>query len=221
MLPVLGSVEAKRRRKMRPLCAIEGFEKSEFKALTGLGFKSEAAVGPYRQTGRPGPGGRKLSQPAYKNSIWGLRVVDLETGKPLIDLEPSHQFFIGSVRKVFTIGELLNQVGPNHTYDTPIYRRGPIGDRGTLRGDLILVASGDLTMGGRTNPDGSIAVSDYDHNEAGSLGNAQLTKPDPLAGYAALARQIAASGIKEVDGDAFHIFRQVVNYVIPASPINS
>ena len=71
-----------------------------------------------------------------------------------------------------------------------------------MRGDIDpCVASGDLTMGGRTNPDGTIAVTDYDHNEADSLGNAQLTKPDPLAGYAALARQVAASGIKEVDGD--------------------
>jgi D-alanyl-D-alanine carboxypeptidase len=142
-----------------------------------------------------------MDKPVYKNSIWGLRVVDLETGQPLMDLKPGYPFFIGSVRKVFTLGELLNQVGPNHTYDTPIYREGPISARGTLKGNLILVASGDLTMGGRTNPDGSVAFTDYDHNEANSLGNAALTKPDPLAGYAALARQIAASGIKEVAGE--------------------
>ncbi len=138
-----------------------------------------------------------LDKPLYKGAIWGLRVVDLQTGKSLIDLQPHHQFFIGSVRKVFTIGELLNQIGPNHTFNTPIYRHGPISDRGILRGDLILVASGDLTMGGRTNPDGTIAFTNFDHNEANSLGNAELTKPDPLAGYAALAHQIAASGIKE------------------------
>ena len=98
-----------------------------------------------------------MDKPAYKNSIWGLRVVDLETGKPLIDLKPDHQFIIGSVRKVFTLGELLNQIGPNYTYDTPVYREGSIGNRGTLKGNLILVASGDITMGGRTNPDGTIA----------------------------------------------------------------
>ncbi len=142
-----------------------------------------------------------MDKPHYKGAIWGLRVVDVETGKPLMDLEPHHQFFIGSVRKVFTVGELLNQVGPDHTFDTPIYRHGLINDRGVLKGDLILVASGDLTMGGRTNPDGTIAVSDFDHNESNSLGNAQLTKPDPLAGYATLAHQIVASGIKEVTGD--------------------
>jgi D-alanyl-D-alanine carboxypeptidase/D-alanyl-D-alanine-endopeptidase (penicillin-binding protein 4) len=142
-----------------------------------------------------------MDKPHYKGAIWGLRVVDVGTGQPLVDFEPRHQFFIGSVRKVFTVGELLNQVGPDHTFNTPVYRHGLINERGILHGDLILVASGDLTMGGRTNPDGSIAVSDFDHNEANSLGNAQLTAPDPLAGYAALAHQIAASGIKEVAGD--------------------
>ncbi len=141
-----------------------------------------------------------FDKPFYKGAIWGLRVIDLETGRPLINLEPRHRFFIGSVRKVFTVGELLNQIGPSHTFDTPIYRQGSISE-GTLHGDLILVASGDLTMGGRTNPDGTVAYSDFDHNEANALGNAVLTNPDPLAGYAALARQIAASGIKEITGD--------------------
>ncbi len=56
-------------------------------------------------------------------------------------------------------------------------------------------------MGGRTRPDGSIAFSDFDHNEANSLGNAMLTRPDPLAGYADLADQIAASGINEITGE--------------------
>ena len=129
-----------------------------------------------------------LQKPAYQNSIWGLRVVDLDTRKVLIDIRPHYDFAIGSVRKVFSIGELLNAVGPTHRYNTPVYRRGELDREGVLRGDLILLASGDLTMGGRTNPDGTIAVTDFDHNEADSLGNAQLTAPDPLAGYIALAQ---------------------------------
>jgi D-alanyl-D-alanine carboxypeptidase len=142
-----------------------------------------------------------FDKPVYKSSTWGLRVVDLGSGKASLDAEPSHQFFIASVRKVFSVGELLNQIGPTHTFDTPVYRQGTISDTGALQGDLILVASGDLTMGGRTNPDGTIALGDFDHNEANSLGNANLTSPDPLAGYAALAKQIAASGIKEITGE--------------------
>ncbi len=56
-------------------------------------------------------------------------------------------------------------------------------------------------MGGRTNPDGTIAVSNWDHNEANGLGNAILTKPNPLAGYAALARSVRAAGIRRVAGN--------------------
>ncbi|MGI8770797.1 MAG: D-alanyl-D-alanine carboxypeptidase/D-alanyl-D-alanine-endopeptidase [Acidobacteriaceae bacterium] len=145
---------------------------------------------------------RKIfDKPAYKNAIWGLRVLDLESGRELIDLQPHHQFFIGSVRKVFTIGELLNEVGPQHRYDTPVYRVGDVDKEGVLHGDLVLVASGDLTMGGRTKPDGTIAFTNYDHNESDSLGNSELTAPNPLAGYIALARQVAAAKIKKITGD--------------------
>jgi D-alanyl-D-alanine carboxypeptidase len=142
-----------------------------------------------------------FNQPLYAGGLWGLRVVDLDTGAVLIDLTPGHQFYIGSVRKTFVLGEMLNQVGPNYHYDTPVYRQGTIDQAGVLQGNLIVVASGDLTMGGRTNPDGSIAFTDLDHNEANTIGNAVLTAPDPLAGYASLAQQVAAAGIKEVSGE--------------------
>ncbi len=141
-----------------------------------------------------------FSKPLYKGATWGLRVVAAD-GKVLIDYHPSQNFYLGSVRKIFSVGELLNQVGPDHTYDTPVYRLGELDSAGVLHGNLVLVASGDLTMGGRTNPDGSIAVTDFDHNEADSLGNAELTAPDPTAGYAQLAQQIASAGIKRIAGD--------------------
>ena len=139
-----------------------------------------------------------FNKPAYKGATWALRVIDGPT--VLVDLNSDRPLLIGSVRKVFSVGQLLNAVGGSHTYDTPVYRTGAV-DHGVLRGNLILVASGDLTMGGRTNPDGSIAVSDWDHNEADSLGNAILTKPDPLAGYRKLARAVRAAGISRIAGN--------------------
>jgi D-alanyl-D-alanine carboxypeptidase len=142
-----------------------------------------------------------FDKPAYKNAIWGLRVVDLSTSKELMDVQPQCHFYIGSVRKIFSVGQLLNQVGPDHRYNTPVYRDGKLNGTGVLQGDLVLVASGDLTMGGRSNPDGTIAFSNFDHNEADSLGNATLTKPNPLAGYIDLAQQVAKSGVKEIGGD--------------------
>jgi len=142
-----------------------------------------------------------FDKPFYTGAVWGLRVDDLDTGKTLIDLQPDCPLFIGSVRKVFSVGELVNQIGPTHRYNTPVVRRGDVSGDGVLHGDLVLVASGDLTMGGRTNPDGTIAVTNYDHNEADALGNAVLSAPDPLAGYKALAHQVAQHGITAVTGD--------------------
>jgi len=139
-----------------------------------------------------------FDKPKYKNAVWGLRVLD--GSKVVLDLNSQRLFYIGSVRKVFSVGQLLNAVGPQYRFNTPVYRTGPI-NKGVLRGNLIVVASGDLTMGGRTNPDGTIAVSNWDHNEADNLGNAVLTKPNPLAGYATLARTVRSAGIKQVMGN--------------------
>ena len=61
-----------------------------------------------------------LNKPRYKGGVWGLRVLD--GNKVLLDLNSQRQFYIGSVRKIFSVGQLLNAVGPEHTYDTPVYR---------------------------------------------------------------------------------------------------
>jgi len=140
-----------------------------------------------------------FDKPLYDGGIWGLRVLDLETGKVLINLKPDYHFFIGSVRKVFSVGELLNEIGAGHEFVTPVYTQGGVSESGVVDGELILVASGDLTMGGRTLPNGEIAITDFDHNEADSLGNAELTSPNPLQGYIALAQQVADAGITQVD----------------------
>ena len=140
-----------------------------------------------------------FDKPLYADSVWGLRVQDLDTGDILIDHRPDYDFLIGSVRKIFSVGELLNELGPDHLFVTPIYKQGEVDGTGILDGDLILVASGDISMGGRTTEDGQFAITDFDHNEASSFGNAVLTKPDPLKGYEAIAQQIAATGLSQVN----------------------
>jgi D-alanyl-D-alanine carboxypeptidase/D-alanyl-D-alanine-endopeptidase (penicillin-binding protein 4) len=157
-----------------------------------------AGAGQSTPTTVPADIGAIFAKPMYRHATWGLRVLD--GSKVLIDLHSDRKLFIGSVRKVFSVGQLLDAVGPDRRYDTPVYRTGSVSG-GVLHGNLVIVASGDLTMGGRTNPDGSIAVSDWDHNEADSLGNAILTKPNPLAGYDRLARAVRASGITRIDGE--------------------
>ena len=142
-----------------------------------------------------------LDKPLYRNAVWGMKVVDLDTGEVIYDKNPGQLFLIGSVRKLFSVGVLLDALGADYRFRTPVHRRGAVDAAGELRGDLILTASGDLAMGGRTRPDGNFALSDLDHNEANALGSALLAGADPLAGYDALARQVAAAGIKRVSGE--------------------
>ncbi len=89
---------------------------------------------------------------------------------------------------------------PDSTTETIVYQRGLV-VKGTLRGDLILVAAGDLTFGGRTK-DGKTVFKDKDHTYANSgLSEAELTDTDPLGALNALAKQIKDAGITQVDGE--------------------
>src|SRR5439155_20120559 len=67
--------------------------------------------------------------------------------------------------------------------------------------DLILVAQGDLTFGGRTDAHGRVVFKDEDHTYANGNNTAQLTDTDPLAGLKDLARKIKAAGIQRVHGE--------------------
>jgi D-alanyl-D-alanine carboxypeptidase/D-alanyl-D-alanine-endopeptidase (penicillin-binding protein 4) len=140
-------------------------------------------------------------RPRYAHADWGLMVADLRTGRTILQQEPETLFRIASASKLFAMAGAFVQFGSDHRFETPILRDGEVDSSGVLDGDLILVASGDLTMGGRRNPDGTIAYTDFDHNDANAVGGAILTKPDPLAGLDDLAEQVAAAGITTVQGD--------------------
>jgi len=144
-----------------------------------------------------------INDPLYKSSYWGILVKDLESGEVILELNADKLFVPASTTKLFTLSAGLDTFGPDYRFQTPLYRRGKVDSQGTLNGDLILVASGDLTMGGRTTPDERIAYTNMDHTDAGMDGifEAILTETDPLAGLNELARQVAASGIKYVKGD--------------------
>ncbi len=141
-----------------------------------------------------------IDAPRYAGATWGIRAVGLDASAPVIATGPDSLFFTGSVRKLFSVGLALNGLGADYRFKTPVYRTGEVTD-GVLKGDLVIVASGDLTLGGRNLPDGTIAFTSFDHTESNSLGSSILTEPDPLGGLKDMARQVAASGIKEVDGD--------------------
>ncbi|WP_052721595.1 D-alanyl-D-alanine carboxypeptidase/D-alanyl-D-alanine endopeptidase [Methanosarcina siciliae] len=142
-----------------------------------------------------------MNDTKYDHAFWGILVEDLETGEIIYQLNPEKMFIPGSTTKLYTGAAALDVIGADYRFETPLYTRGHVDSSGNLNGDLILVASGDLTMGGRTTPDGKIAYTDIDHSYANSIGNAILTTPDPLSGLDQLAQQVSAAGIKSVSGE--------------------
>jgi serine-type D-Ala-D-Ala carboxypeptidase/endopeptidase (penicillin-binding protein 4) len=135
----------------------------------------------------------------YAVSRWYVHVSDRATGVPLLELNADQLVLPASTTKLWTTAAALDTFGPDFRFETPVYRRGSIeGDE--LRGDLVLVARGDLTMGGRDTPQGTIAFTSLDHAESNALPGATLTTQDPLAGLDDLARQVAAAGIRRVTG---------------------
>jgi D-alanyl-D-alanine carboxypeptidase/D-alanyl-D-alanine-endopeptidase (penicillin-binding protein 4) len=141
-----------------------------------------------------------LAQPHFATAHWGLLFVDMETGEVLIDRDSGKLFAPASTTKLFSVATALDALGADYRFRTPIHYRGKVNE-GQLDGDLILVASGDLSFGGRTNDKGEIAFVDSDHTYANWAPDATLTPQDPLAGVHDLARQVAAMGIKNIHGD--------------------
>jgi D-alanyl-D-alanine carboxypeptidase/D-alanyl-D-alanine-endopeptidase (penicillin-binding protein 4) len=141
-----------------------------------------------------------MNQPAYANAQWFISVQDLVTGQPLLSLNPRALVEPGSVVKTYSMGAGWLQFGPDHRVVTPVKRRGSL-VRGRLNGDLILVGKGDMTMGGRTKPNGDVDYTNLDHNDANALPGATLTPENPLAGLNRLARQVRAAGVRRVSGN--------------------
>lgn len=136
----------------------------------------------------------------HRGAHWGILIVDAQNGEILYALNPDHLFFPASTTKLYSCATALAELGADHRFETPVYALGPIVN-GRLHGDLILVASGDLTLGGRTDASGHIQFKNNDHIYANGSSNCEWTDTNPLAGLEALARQVAAAGVRRVDGD--------------------
>lgn len=141
-----------------------------------------------------------MNQPQYAAGRWSISVEDLDTGETLVDLDGDKMAEPGSFVKTYSVGGAWVEWGPDHTVITPVKQSGSVVD-GTLAGDLVLVGTGDLTMGGRTKPDGTVDFTNLDHNDANPLPGATLTDEDPLAGLDELAAQVRAAGITAVAGE--------------------
>lgn len=87
--------------------------------------------------------------PLWKSSRWGVKVVDLETSRVLYERDAEKAFMPASNMKLVTTAAALSALGPDFRYETKIYASGDVGPDGTLKGDLVIVGSGDPSISNR------------------------------------------------------------------------
>ena len=142
-----------------------------------------------------------IRRPEYKHAMFGLEIYSLDTQKPLFMMNADKLVTPGSTTKLLTEGTALKLLGPDYRFHTLVYRTGQIDDEGNLKGDVVLVASGDPNISNRMQPDGTLAFADEDHTYGGP--DARLIPGDPLIVMREFAKQVAASGIKHILGSVF------------------
>jgi len=122
--------------------------------------------------------------PAAHNAFWGIQIVDAATGRTLYDLNSNRFFVPASNTKLFTSALALTRLGPDYTFLTRVLAEGSPDAEGRIHSPLILAGGGDPTLSGRELP----------YRVGPPSGN-------PLAAIEDLAAQVAARGVKRVEGD--------------------
>jgi N-acyl-D-amino-acid deacylase len=139
-----------------------------------------------------------MSRPEFAHANFGIEFYSLDSGKVLYTLNADKLFVPASTTKILTEGALLAKLGADYRFHTRVYRTGPIDQHGTLKGDLILVASGDPNLSNRIQPDGTLAFVDHDHSYSGPA-----LPGDPLVVIKQLAKDVASKGIRKIEGNVY------------------
>ena len=139
-----------------------------------------------------------MARPEFAHSNFGIEFLDPDSGKVVYALNADKLFVPASTTKLLTEGTVLAKLGADYRFHTSIYRTGPIEKNGTLKGNLILVASGDPNLSNRIQPDGTLTFVDEDHSYQGPA-----LPGDPLAVIKDFAKQIASKGIRKIEGNIY------------------
>ena len=136
-----------------------------------------------------------VSRPEFAHANFGIEFYSLDAGKVVYALNGDKLFVPASTTKTLTEGTVLARLGADYRFHTRVYHTGAVDKHGTLKGDLILVASGDPNLSNRIQPDGTLAFVDEDHSYGGPA-----LPGDPLAVIKQLAREVVAKGIRKIEG---------------------
>jgi serine-type D-Ala-D-Ala carboxypeptidase/endopeptidase (penicillin-binding protein 4) len=110
--------------------------------------------------------------PEFERSVWSVLVRPASSGDNLFSLNASKLVMPGSTMKILTLAAAADQLGWDYRYETKLVTAAPL-DAGVLRGDLIVVGSGDPSISERSDEHGILQ---------------------------SIARQLREAGVEQIDG---------------------
>jgi len=138
-----------------------------------------------------------LSDPAVSRDHWGIAVLGMD-GVPLYSLNGGQLFQPASNAKLYTTAAALALLGPQTVFQTRVLAQGAVTPDGRLTGNLALLGVGDANLSGRVLP--YMPPPELQIPTPPPL-IPPLPVVPPLRYLEDLADQVAASGLKSVNGD--------------------
>lgn len=126
--------------------------------------------------------------PQIENASLGMKVVNLETGKILFQLNPDKSLVPASNMKLLTTGAALEILGKDYRFKTILAYDGKIGSDGTLDGNIYIIGGGDPTLGSKY-----LAAEDPERVTRGE-------KKKQLEFLNIWAKKVKTMGIKKING---------------------
>lgn len=117
-------------------------------------------------------------------TAWGIEVGSLRTGDALVRINPDRFFVPASNTKLFSTALALMRLGPDYRFRTVVNAECPPDVAGVLRSDLRLIGGGDPLISARAVP----------YKKGPIDGN-------PMQALDDLAAQVAARGVRRIEGD--------------------
>ena len=93
---------------------------------------------------------RIVNDDAFKSAHVGIAIQSVKNTTPLFLYNEKKRFVSASNMKLYTVAAALLSLSPDFTYETKVMANGAV-TQGILKGDLIIVASGDPTISGYFN----------------------------------------------------------------------
>jgi len=100
----------------------------------------------------------ETQRPGVSRASWGIVVDSLDRHDRLVDLNARTLFVPASIAKLVSVATAADAVGWDYRYETTLLTTGSI-SQGRLFGDLLIVGSGDPSIGGRGGGDLSALVA--------------------------------------------------------------